>query len=117
MYLKSTKEVTYNNSTTTSVTVLMTGTLEEIYMKVGSEKTKMVYNYTDVDGGVYAHTSYELTDAERDELYPLIKDNLPDINIVGEAAYDLAMYYEGFRYKMAEEFAELTFDDIEIINE
>ena len=117
MYLKSTKEVTYNNSTTTSVTVLMTGTLEEIYMKVGSGKTKMVYNYTDVDGGVYAHTSYELTDAERDELYPLIEANLPDINVVGEAAYNLAMYYEGFRYKMAEEFAELTFDDIEIIEE
>ncbi len=117
MYLKSTKEVTYNNSTTTSVTVIMTGTLEEIYMEVGSGKTKLVYNYTDVDGGVYAHTFYELTDAERDELYPLIKDNLPNIDEVGEAAYDLAMYYEGFRYKMAEEFAELAFDDIEIIQE
>ena len=117
MYLKSTIPVTYNNSTTTSVTVIMTGTLEEIYMKVGSAETKLVYNYTDVDGGVYAHTDYILTDEEKDALYPLIKDNLPDINVVGEAAYDLAMYYEGFRYKMAEEFAELTFDDIELIQE
>jgi len=31
MYLKSTKEVTYNDTKTTSKTVLMTGTLEEIY--------------------------------------------------------------------------------------
>ena len=115
MYLKSTKTVTYNNTKTTSVTVLMTGTLEEIYQKVGSGVTKFIYNYTDVDGGVYAHTFYELTTEERDLIYPLIKDSLPDIDVVGEAAYDMAMYYEGFKYKMVEEFPELTFDDIEII--
>ena len=117
MKLKSTKVVTYNDTKTTSKTVLMTATIEEIYTKVGSEETKVVYNYTDVDGGVYSHESYILTDAERDELYSLIEANLPDINVVGEAAYEKAKYYEGFRYKMAEEFAELTFDDIEVIEE
>tara|TARA_R100000541_G_scaffold58609_1_gene70089 strand:+ start:240 stop:590 length:351 start_codon:yes stop_codon:yes gene_type:complete len=115
MYLKTTKEVTYNDTKTTSKTVLMNGTLEEIYQKVGGGKTKFVYNYTDVDGGIYSHTFYELTSEERDEIYPIIKDSLPNIDEVGEAAYDMAMYYAGFKYKMVEEFPELTIEDIEII--
>jgi len=80
-------------------------------------KTKFVYNYTDVDGGVYDHTFYELTSDERDLIYPLIKNTLPNIDEVGEAYYDMVMYYEGFKFKMVERFPELTLADIEIEEE
>ena len=117
MYLKSNKTVTYNDTKTTSKTVLMTGTLEEVYKCIGAEKTKIAFNYTDVDGGVYEHSKYELTDAEKDAIYPLIKDSLPDIDVVGESAYELAKLYEGFKIKMVEEFPELTVADIDIVEE
>tara|TARA_R110002012_G_scaffold179487_1_gene345134 strand:- start:397 stop:750 length:354 start_codon:yes stop_codon:yes gene_type:complete len=117
MYLKSTTEVSFNDTKKTTKTVLMTGKIEEIYMKVGSKETKIVYKFEDVDGVIYEHSYYILTDERRDELFPLVKDALPNIDEVGEAAYDLAMYYEGFKVEMAEEFEELTIEDIEIIKE
>ena len=45
-------------------------------------------------------------------MYPLIAANLPDITVVGEAAFTLAKYYEGFKYKMAERFPELEVANI-----
>ena len=117
MYLKTTKEVTYNDTRKTEKTALMTGKIEEIYTKVGSKETKIVYKFEDEDGVKYEHSSYILTDAKRDELFPLVKDALPNIDEVGEAAYDLAMYYEGFKLEMAQEFEELTVEDIEMIKE
>ena len=114
MYLKSTVAVTYNDTKSTSKTVLMTGTIKEIYKNLAGTETKIIYEYRDVDGVLYSNEAYILTDEERDTMYPVIEASLPDITVVGEAAYDIAKYYEGFKHKMAERFPELEVADITV---
>ncbi len=113
MKLQSTKEVTYNDSRSTSKTAIMTGEILETYKAKGI--TEFIYKYIDADGFLYSHDKYVMTEEEADLLFPLVEANLPNIEEVGYSAYNLAMNYEGMKIKMAERFSELELSDIEII--
>ena len=117
MKIQSTKEVTYNDTKSTSKTVIMTGVILEIYKNIAREETDVVYKYIDADGGLYSQEKYTVTKDEANAIFPLIANSLPDIALIGQYAYEMAMYYEGFKLKMAERFPELEVSDIEIIND
>jgi len=107
-------DVTYNDSTSTSKTVKMHGHIEEVHNEVGVDGTTFVYKYVDADGTIHSHEKLVFTDAEVDAMYVSIKDNLPDIDVVGHSEHENYKYYEGMKIKMAERFPELATTDITI---
>lgn len=115
MKIQSTKEVTWNNSKSTSKTVLMTG---EILPQYDDNNTLSIeYKYVDSEGELYDHNKLVVTPEEGDLIYKAVKSKLPSITTVGHSAWRKALLLEGFKLKMAERFPELTVADIEIVQE
>jgi len=106
--------VTYNDSQSTSTTVFMHGIIEEIYKNLTTDYTTIIYKYVDSNGNVHTHGRYIVTETEMDALYETVKNDLPDIDVVGHAEHEITKYYHGFRVIMADKFPELDVSSITI---
>ena len=117
MYKLETKNaITWNNSPSTQKTSKITGKLTERYHKENSHITIIGFIYLDKDGDIYERGVVNLSAKEKAQLYPLVKDDLPDPLVVGYEAWEWTMYYKGFVYKMAEKL-NINPDEIDFLIE
>lgn len=114
MKLQSIIPVTYNDTKSTSKTVIMTGEILETYRNHSNDSTEVVYKYVDADGVEYGRDKYIMTAEESDAVFLVIKSKLPAISTSYSNFNDLALH-EGFKIKMAERFPDLSTTDIEIV--
>jgi len=106
--------VTWYDSPSTQITSLITGELLEKYQRCGSGITVISFIYKDSEGNIYLQEKIEISDAEMDQLYLLVKDGLPSADVVGYSTYEWRLYYEGFRFKMSGKLG-IPIDRIELV--
>ena len=114
--LETKNEITWNDSPRTQKTSKLTGVLTERYHKLGSDITTIGFIYKDSEGMIYEQGVINLSATEKAQLYPLIKEDLPDPLVVGYDSWEWMIYYKGFVFKMAEKLG-ISPNDIILIED
>ena len=128
MYLKSKITLQYNDGMTGTTSSKVIGKVVNFARNGDCTNFGANFQYLNADAGtsegfpLITQGAFELKTAEECQaLFDAIKANLPDVNTVGEPAYEAAKVYEAFRLEMLQTFLpmnpDLTAEDIEIIEE
>jgi hypothetical protein len=113
MKIKTLVPVTYNNGIAGQETGLVTGTLQSCnqQLRFGFDNNFM-YEYSTESGKSLVTNMYPVTAEETNNLYNLVKNEVPsNLNYTQATEY---LYYLGFRVQMAQLFG-ISESDIEII--
>ena len=113
MKIKTTVQVTYNNGITGQETGLVTGTLSNCNQNLRfGFNSNFMYEYSNESGHTLKSDMYPVTAEETNNLYNLVKNEVPtNLSYTQATEY---LYYLGFRVQMAQLFG-ISESDIEII--
>lgn len=115
MKIKTKTQVTYNDGILSTKSDTITGVINSISIRRNFTMFIIGYSYLDSNGNEIKQDSYILTDIEANDLYDLIKNDLPvDFSDLSQTEQTMYKYYNGFINLMAETF-NIDKTDIELI--